>query len=452
MAVVRTRSSPPYGLFTAVALAVIAAGLAVVFYVMYAKAADDLRVADSAAKKAATTADVNSYRNLNSNFDASGNISYLNQANKQIKALSDELAAARASLAQVTADKDRFEKENQSANLAAEQARAERKATLQTADSQRAGTERDKADLKTQLDQKTADSAKAIEARSKAVTDAQAALAKNNDDMEKLRRDTVIQREEDQSTIVRQTAEILDLRQRIQNQRGVSGNPTVGESDGQIVSVNGAAGEAWINLANKDRIMPGMTFTAYDPRTGVRFGTDEAALGNGSLEVIEVGQSSSLCRITRTTKNRAIQAGDLIANLVYHNDRTRKFRFTVLGNFDLDGDGVATAAERDRIILLIQRWGGQVDEDVTSQTDYLVVGSRPSSPMPSLDQPTDTAPATEPATPSSGVVGGIGETASKEQQRYDELIISAKRLAIPVLNANRFLAMIGYYNTTVVRY
>ena len=50
-----------------------------------------------------------------------------------------------------------------------------------------------------------------------------------------------------------------------------------------------------------------------------------------------------------------------------------------------------------------------------------------------------------------GVTGSVGNVASKEQARYDELIVSARRLAIPVLNANRFLAMIGYYNTTIVR-
>ena len=203
--------------------------------------------------------------------------------------------------------------------------------------------------------------------------------------------------------------------------------------------------------------MPGMTFTAYDPRTGVRYTSDDAAAGNGSMEVIEVGETMSLCRITRTTRNRAIQANDLIANLVYHNDRTRKFRFTVLGNFDLDGDGVYTAAERERIILLIKRWNGQVDDDVTSQTDYLVVGTRPASPLESLDQPADTAPAADaaPATAAASqpaLRGSIGEMATKDQERYDEFIYQAKRMGIPVLNANRFLAMIGYYNTTVVRY
>ena len=188
-----------------------------------------------------------------------------------------------------------------------------------------------------------------------------------NDYMQKAeedRRKLVLQLEDAQSQIARLTAEIRDLRLRILNQGGKT-DVAVGEPDGRVVRVNGATGEVYINLGKKDRMSPGLPFTAYDPRTGVRFGTDESAEGNGSLEVIEVGEDTSLCRITRTTKDRAIQANDLISNIVYHNDRTRKFRFTVFGDFDLDGDGVATAAERDRLIVLINSWGGQVDDDVT---------------------------------------------------------------------------------------
>ena len=48
--------------------------------------------------------------------------------------------------------------------------------------------------------------------------------------------------------------------------------------------------------------------------------------------------------------------------------------------------------------------------------------------------------------------GGAGNQREQQQKQYDELVVEAKRLSIPVLNANRFLSMIGYYSTTVVRY
>jgi hypothetical protein len=184
-----------------------------------------------------------------------------------------------------------------------------------------------------------------------------------------------------------------------------------------------------------------MTFTAYDQRLGVRYGSDAAAEGDGSIEVMEVGPDSSRCRITRATKGHSIQVNDLIANVVYHNDKTRQTRFVIYGDFDLDGDGIATPAERDRLVSMILGEGGQVDDEVTAQTDYLVMGARPASPTVVVDT---TAPAAAPGT--------ITDQRSREQNRYDDLIASTRSLSIPVLNANRFLSMIGYYNTTIVRY
>jgi len=69
MAVVRTRSSPPYGMFAAVALAVIMTGAAVVFYLMWAKSADDLKNATDMAAKSGTTIDIAAYKNLNASAD-----------------------------------------------------------------------------------------------------------------------------------------------------------------------------------------------------------------------------------------------------------------------------------------------------------------------------------------------------------------------------------------------
>jgi hypothetical protein len=289
-------------------------------------------------------------------------------------------------------------------------------------------------------------------ARDAAVKKAQDELNAFNNNAEDARRRLVLQLEDSQTQITKLSSEVLDLRQRILNAGGKA-EPTVGEADGRVIAVNGVTNEVYISLTSKDRVMPGIPFTIYDPRTGVRFGNDDQALGNGSIEVISVGPSSSICRITRTTKGRAIQTGDLIANLVYHNDRTRKFHFTVFGDFDLDGDGVATAAERDRLVVLIKSWGGEVDDDITSQTDYLVLGEKPKAPLVQESTDTaaaDTAPATAPAP--GDLPGSITAVRSNDQTRYEELTVAAKRLAIPVLNANRFLAMVGYYNTTVIRY
>src|SRR4051812_2263451 len=92
MAVVRTRSTPPYGLFAAVALAVLMTGAAVVFYLMWAKSTEELKSANDAVTKAGTAMDVNGYKGLNAAADTrKEGPSYLSQANKQIAALQGEL-------------------------------------------------------------------------------------------------------------------------------------------------------------------------------------------------------------------------------------------------------------------------------------------------------------------------------------------------------------------------
>ena len=172
----------------------------------------------------------------------------------------------------------------------------------------------------------------------------------------------------------------------------------------------------------------------------MRLGTDEEARGNGTLEVTQVRGDASICRITSSTPGHAIQQGDLIFNVVYHNDASRKFHFVVFGDFDLDGDGVATAAERDRLISMINTWGGQVDTDVNAQTDYIVMGTRPATPTIVEDNSTATAP------------GSVASQRMTDDERYDQIMKEGKELGIPVLNANRFLSLIGYYSTTIVRY
>src|SRR4051812_40878587 len=103
MAVVRTRSTPPYGLFAAVALAVLMTGAAVVFYLMWAKATDELKNASDIAAKSGTTIDMTAYKNLNASADTTKTgPSYLSQANKQIAALQNDLRAAQLALSTAT--------------------------------------------------------------------------------------------------------------------------------------------------------------------------------------------------------------------------------------------------------------------------------------------------------------------------------------------------------------
>jgi hypothetical protein len=209
------------------------------------------------------------------------------------------------------------------------------------------------------------------------------------------------------------------------------------EPDGRIIRVEENSDVVYINLGSAEHISRGLTFAVYDPKYNISVGPDGPGHEKASLEVIDIGEHESTGRLTHVESGQSVNVGDTIANPVYHSDRARKFHFYVYGEFDLDGDGITTPGEREQLIRLIQNWGGVIDDQLTSQTDFLVAGALPGSSTRVFDPGSDEDKAREAAR-------------TAEQQVYSDLVAKARDYSIPVLNSNRFLAMIGYYNTTVV--
>ena len=69
---------------------------------------------------------------------------------------------------------------------------------------------------------------------------------------------------------------------------------------------------------------------------------------------------------------------------------------------------------------------------LSPETDFLVLGQEP--PLP--EEPRDK---TDPVT-----IENYNKAKSK-YETYQNLMVQAKKLSIPVLNQNRFLTMVGYY-------
>jgi redox-sensitive bicupin YhaK (pirin superfamily) len=118
----------------------------------------------------------------------------------------------------------------------------------------------------------------------------------------------------------------------------------------------------------------------------------------------------------------------VIANALY--DPRKVYTFLVYGNFDVNGDGRATAAEADQIRALIEGWGGKVVSDLSGNVDFLVLGQRPQvPPKPGAGQP----------------IAVVQEFIRLDQaaQRYDTLFQQASATSIPVLNENRLYTLIG---------
>jgi hypothetical protein len=193
----------------------------------------------------------------------------------------------------------------------------------------------------------------------------------------------------------------------------------------------------YIDLGYGNHISPGLTFEVYDRFEGVpKMGDAESELpkGKASIEVINVGQNSSSCRVIRMATGQTLTQGDVCANLVY--DRNTKLKFYVYGKFDMDNNGVATDAEAEVIKNLITRWGGQIVDKLGTDADFVVMGKEPQVPSYSpeeLQQPIPAAKAAE---------------AKAALDAYDKVRNEAVGLHLPIMNQTSFLYYTGYFDAS----
>lgn len=212
--------------------------------------------------------------------------------------------------------------------------------------------------------------------------------------------------------------------------------PMLRHGDGKIIGLS-QKDYVTINLGRGMQLVPGMTFEVYDKNKGIPKlpqipPADEAPAGKASIEVTSVNDNSSQCRIVKLGQGEQIVEGDIIMNVVY--DPQVKYNFYVFGKFDLDRNGVATAQETEVVKRLITQWGGKLMDNITVDTDFIVLGLQPVVPDYSaeeLNQPENVKKKAD---------------AEKELDQYHDIVQKARELHIPVLNQNRFLYFTGFYD------
>ena len=197
--------------------------------------------------------------------------------------------------------------------------------------------------------------------------------------------------------------------------------------DGKIVDVSANDGVAYINLNKNDHLYRGLTFGVYDsfeeiPTTG---------RGKATIEVIEIMDTITKCRITRHEPANPIMVSDAIASLIWSADE--KFTFCVIGNFDLNDDGRATPEEKNRLIAMITEWGGKVEPIVTVKTDFLVLGVPPMVPVKPTESEFD----------NNSEIAANYNKALEAARQYDRVKTEGTDMAVPTFPLNRFLYFIG---------
>lgn len=200
--------------------------------------------------------------------------------------------------------------------------------------------------------------------------------------------------------------------------------------DGDIIAINQASNTVTISRGRDAKVILGMPFGVYGDATAIKLDpkTNTYPAPKATLEVINIGETSSTCRITSEVKGNPIVRGDVIANAVY--DPNKVYTFLVYGNFDPAGTGIATPQGASDIKAMISAWGGKTVDDLSGNVDFLVLGERPTLPPP---------PGVSDPDPIVQNYMRLNDIA----QRYDKLFETAAATSLPVLNQNRFYTLIG---------
>jgi hypothetical protein len=195
-------------------------------------------------------------------------------------------------------------------------------------------------------------------------------------------------------------------------------------ADGRIVRAMPGDDVVYINLGRNDGVSRGMTFAVYPRLEGI----SADGKGKATIEVVQVFDKTSECKVTSTTAGQPVIKDDLIANPVF--DRSRQYRFVIAGGFDLDFDGKIDDPNGERVATMIRNWGGIVTGEVDTSTDFLVAGV----PVTRVAQPAQAEPeATE-----------VRQAQAEERRKaFESKLQEARSLSIPILTRTQFLHFVG---------
>jgi predicted nucleic acid-binding Zn-ribbon protein len=226
------------------------------------------------------------------------------------------------------------------------------------------------------------------------------------------------------------------LRDKLAGRRVEVEDAIVRRPEGEVVQIVDAK-TLYINLGQGDQIVPGMTFEVYDksqplPKLGDGLDDENLPKGKASLEVTRVLANGSECHIVNVEPGQTIVQGDRLLNLIY--DRNVKFKFFVYGDFDIARTGHPTPAGADIIRRLISQWGGEVVDKLDENTDFVIVGTPPEVPIYSAEDLKD--PLNEQNL----------DNAKLAADNYDKIVNRAVDLHTAIMNQNKFLYFIGFYD------
>jgi len=230
-----------------------------------------------------------------------------------------------------------------------------------------------------------------------------------------------------------------DLQKKLDELRGgPEPSDILTKADGQIMRAIPGSDVVYVNLGSADNLKPGVSFEVFSPagervRYSIPTATGERRVafgGKASIQVTNVMDNISECRVTRTLPERPIVEGDIVVNVAY--ERNRRPKFVIRGEFDLNYDNEMDADGLEKVKSIIHEWGGAVADEIDETTDFLVVGRRPFVPTLTAGQTLST------------IVLDQARAREAELQEFGDVIKQAQARFVPVLNQSQFLFLTGY--------
>jgi NAD-dependent DNA ligase len=141
--------------------------------------------------------------------------------------------------------------------------------------------------------------------------------------------------------------------------------------DGKIIAVNRSMKTAFIDLGGRDQLRRGTAFKVFEL---VRGGDK---ISKGRVVVTDVGPERSTVAIESESSGMSITESDVVVNPVFN--KGRQTRFVILG--ELTGRANKEMAKR-----ILENAGARVDDKVSVETDFVVLGVKEAPDAPELTE------------------------------------------------------------------
>ncbi len=175
--------------------------------------------------------------------------------------------------------------------------------------------------------------------------------------------------------LIASTRELGPVQMRVSS--GITVDDLTQRIDGQILDISDDV--VYIDLGKQHGIKKGIRFVVISTLDKGRIEPPVKAI----IEVTDVGDMTSECRIVSSSLKNPILKGDLLINLIY--DRELKLKIFVLGEFDWNEDGILDSTGRLKVETVIARSGGIIMKQLSPDVNFVVLGvagEEPTKPGP----------------------------------------------------------------------